>query len=161
MNHLAGEWLALAAGIKLIHVPYKGGAPAAAAIAAGEVQFGVAAIPGAMPHLKSGRTKVIGLTTAKRSTLDTTWTTPRDSGIPDVDVSIWVGLLGPKGIPQAIADKLNTEVRRTLESPEVLKRFADLGSETSGMSQSDFLARIRTDNKRYKLIVQRAGMKAE
>jgi tripartite-type tricarboxylate transporter receptor subunit TctC len=161
MNHLAGEWLALAAGIKLIHVPYKGGSPAAAAIAAGDVQFGVAAIPGAIPHIQSGKAKVIGLTTAKRSPLDRSWTTPRDSGVPDVDVSIWVGLLGPKGIPQAIVDKLNAEVRKTLEAPDVQKRFADLGGESAGMTQADFTARIRNDALKYKAIVQTAGMKAE
>src|SRR5687768_18491136 len=64
INHLAGEWLAQAAGIQLLHVPYKGGAPAAAAVAAGDVHFGVMAAPGAMPHIKSGRGKVIGITTA-------------------------------------------------------------------------------------------------
>ncbi len=67
INHLAGEWLAQAAGIQLLHVPYKGGAPAAAAVAAGDVHFGVMAVPGAMPHIKSGRGKVIGITTAKKS----------------------------------------------------------------------------------------------
>ena len=70
INHLAGEWLAQAAGIQLLHVPYKGGAPAAAAVAAGDVHFGVMAAPGAMPHIKSGRGKVIGITTAKKSPLD-------------------------------------------------------------------------------------------
>ena len=104
INHLAGEWLAQAAGIQLLHVPYKGGAPAAAAVAAGDVQFGVMAVPGAAPHIKSGRGKVIGITTAKKSPLDPSWATPRDAGIPDLDASIWVGLFAPKGTPQAIVD---------------------------------------------------------
>ncbi|TMI01985.1 MAG: tripartite tricarboxylate transporter substrate binding protein [Betaproteobacteria bacterium] len=81
INHLAGEWLAQAAGIQLVHVPYKGGAPAAAAVAAGDVHFGVMAAPGAIPHIKSGRGKVIGITTAKKSPLDPSWATPRDAGI--------------------------------------------------------------------------------
>ena len=161
INHLAGEWLALAAGIKLLHVPYKGGAPAATAIAAGDVPLGVVSIPGATPHLKSGRAKVIGVTTAKRSTLDSSWSTPRDAGIPEVDASIWVGLFAPKGVPQPIIDRLNSEVRRTLDSADVQKRFADTGSETVGMSSADFLARIKKDAERYKAIVKAAGIKPE
>src|SRR2546421_11467412 len=84
INHLAGEWLAHAAGIKLQHVPYKGGAPAAAAVGAGDVEFGVMAVPGAAPFIKSGRGKVIGITTAKKSPLDPSWPTPRDAGIQDL-----------------------------------------------------------------------------
>jgi tripartite-type tricarboxylate transporter receptor subunit TctC len=161
INHLAGEWLAQAAGIKLLHVPYKGGAPAAAAVAAGDVHFGVMAVPGAIPHLKSGRAKVIGITTAKKSPLDPTWATPRDGGIPDLDASIWVGLFAPKGTPQAIVDKINAEVRKTLDQPDVKKRFVDIGSETAGMSSADFLARIKNDAERYKVIVKAAGVKAD
>ena len=161
INHLAGEWLAQAAGIKLLHIPYKGGAPAAAAVAAGDVHFGVMAVPGATPHLKSGRAKVIGITTAKKSPLDPSWATPRDGGIPDLDASIWVGLFAPKGTPQAIVDRVNAEVRKTLDQPDVKKRYVDIGSETAGMSQADFLARIKSDAERYKLVIKAAGVKAD
>jgi tripartite-type tricarboxylate transporter receptor subunit TctC len=161
INHLAGEWLALAAGIKLQHIPYKGGAPAAAAVAAGDVHFGVMAVPGATPHLKSGRAKVIGITSAKKSPLDPSWATPRDAGIQDLDASIWVGLFAPKGTPQAIVDRLNAEVRKTMDQADVQKRFTETGSETVGMSSADFLARIKQDADRYKRVVQQAGVKAE
>ena len=161
INHLAGEWLALAAGIKLQHIPYKGGAPAAAAVAAGDVHMGVMAVPGATPHLKSGRAKVIGISTARKSPLDASWATPRDAGIPDLDASIWVGLFAPKGTPQAIVEKLNSEVRKTMDLPEVQKRFTETGSETVGMSSADFLTRIKSDADRYKRVVQQAGVKPE
>jgi tripartite-type tricarboxylate transporter receptor subunit TctC len=160
INHLAGEWLAQAAGIELLHVPYKGGAPAAAAVAAGDVQFGVMAAPGAMPHIKSGRGKVIGITTAKKSPLDPSWATPRDAGIPDLDASIWVGLFAPKGTPQAVVDRINKEVRATLALPEVQKSFIEkAGGEAVGMSPAEFLARIKSDAERYKRVVQKAGVK--
>jgi len=161
INHLAGEWLAQAAGIKLQHIPYKGGAPAAAAVAAGDVHFGVMAVPGATPHMKSGRAKVIGITTAKKSPLDPSWATPRDGGIPDLDASIWVGLFAPKGTSQAIVDRINAEVRKTLDQPDVKKRYVDIGSDTAGMSQADFLARIKSDAERYKAVVKAAGVKAD
>ena len=162
INHLAGEWLALAAGIKLQHVPYKGGAPAAAAVGAGDVDFGVMAVPGAAPFLKSGKGKVIGITTAKKSPLNPDWPTPRDGGIADLDASIWVGLFAPKGTPQAVVDKMNSEVRRTLDQPEVQKRFVEsAGAEAIGMSSADFLARIKSDAERYRRVVKAAGIRPE
>jgi tripartite-type tricarboxylate transporter receptor subunit TctC len=160
INHLAGEWLAVAMGAKMMHIPYKGGAPAAAAVAAGEVHFGVMAVPGATPTLKSGRGKVIGISSAKKSVLDPTWATPKEAGI-DVDASIWAGLFAPKGTPQAIVDKINAEVRKTLQQPDVEKRFNETGSETAGMSSADFLARIKKDAERYKVVVKAAGVKPQ
>jgi tripartite-type tricarboxylate transporter receptor subunit TctC len=159
INHLAGEWLAQAAGIQLLHVPYKGGAPAAAAVAAGDVHFGVMAAPGALPHIKSGRGKVIGITTAKKSPLDPSWATPRDAGIPDLDASIWVGLFAPKGTPQPIVERLNKEVRATLSDADVKRRFVDTGAEAVGMSPAEFLARIKADAERYRRVVQKANIK--
>lgn len=159
INHLAGEWLAQAAGIQLLHVPYKGGAPAAAAVAAGDVHFGVMAVPGALPHIKSGRGKVVGITTAKKSPLEPSWATPRDAGIPDLDASIWVGLFAPKGTPQAVIDKLNREVRATLADADVKKRFVDTGAEATGMTPAEFLARIKSDAERYRRVVRQAGVK--
>jgi tripartite-type tricarboxylate transporter receptor subunit TctC len=161
INHLAGEWLAVAAGIKVLHVPYKGGAPAAAAVAAGDVAYGVMAVPGATPHIKSGRGKVLGITTAKKSVLDASWQTPREAGIPDLDASIWSGLFAPKATPRLVVDRLNAEVRKTLEQPDVKKRFADSGYETAGMSSEEFLARIKREAERYRQVIQAAGVKPE
>ena len=162
INHLAGEWLALAAGIKLQHIPYKGGAPAAQAVGAGDVDFGVMGVPGAAPFLKSGRGKVIGITTAKKSPLDPSWATPRDAGIQDLDASIWVGLFAPKGTPQPVVDKLNGEVRKSLADPDLQKRFVESGgAEAVGMSSAEFLTRIKRDAERYGRVVKAANVKAE
>jgi tripartite-type tricarboxylate transporter receptor subunit TctC len=117
------------------------------------------AAPGALPHIKSGRGKVIGITTAKKSPLDPSWATPRDAGIPDLDASIWVGLFAPKGTPQAIVDRVNKEVRSTLSSEDVKRRFVDTGAEAVGMTPAEFLARIKADAERYKRVVQKAGVK--
>jgi len=161
INHLAGEWLAVAAGIKVLHVPYKGGAPAAAAVAAGDVAYGVMAVPGATPHLKSGRGKVLGITTARKSVLDASWQTPREAGIQDLDASIWSGLFAPKSTPRAVVERLNAEVRKTLDQPDVKKRFADSGYETAGMSSEEFLARIKREAERYRQVIQAAAVKPE
>ena len=161
INHLAGEWLALAAGIKLQHIPYKGGAPAAQAVGAGDVDFGVMGVPGAAPFLKSGRGKVIGITTQKRSPLDPSWATPKDASL-DVDASIWVGLFAPKGTPQAVVEKLNGEVRKSLADPDLQKRFVESGgAEAVGMTSAEFLSRIKNDAQRYARVVKAANVKAD
>ena len=161
VNHVAGEWLAYAAGMQLLHVPYKGGGPAATAVAAGEVPIGVVAIPGAIPHLKSGRVKVLGLTTGKRTSFGPDWLTPKEAGIGDVDSSNWVGLFAPKATPTAIVTRLHAEVVKTLEMPDTKRRIIDAGGEPGGMSQAAFLAKVRSDAERYRVVLRAANIKIE
>ena len=161
INHLAGEWIAHAAGIKLLHVPYKGGAAAAAAVTGGEVVVGIASVAGAIGHVQVGRVRVVGVTTAKRMRAYPDWPTPEEGGIPGVDASIWVGLFAPKGVPRQIIDRLNAEVLRTLDLPEVRAKYAELGSETAGMSPAAFRERIKKDLERYRTIVKASGITAE
>jgi len=155
VNQLAAEWLASAAGVKVLHVPYKGGAPAVAATASGEVVFTVAGIPGVIPHLQSGRVKVIGVTTAKRSPHGPEWPTPQEAGIPGVDASIWVGLFAPKGVPQAVVDTLYREVAETLKLPDVRSRYATMGAaDTIGMPSQSFRERIERDLATYRTVAR-------
>jgi tripartite-type tricarboxylate transporter receptor subunit TctC len=161
VNHLAGEWFALEAGAKLMHVPYKGGAPAVAAVASGEVPLGVVAIPAVMPHVQSGRVKVLGLTTAHRAAYNKDWVPATEAGVKNVDASNWVGLFAPKGVPSDVLAKLHTEVAKILAEPDVKKRFADAGAEVGGMSPNAFADRIRKDAARYKLVVKNGNIRAE
>ena len=161
LNHLAAEWLAQAAGIKLVHVPFKGGAAAATAVAAGDVPFGVSSIPGLLPHLKSGRVKVLAVTTGKRASFQPDWPTPAELGVGDIDATLWIGLFAPKGTPPAIIEKLDSEVRQTLQLPDVRSRFNDIGYEAVGAPPQEFMNRIKKDAARYKEIVRAAGIKAE
>lgn len=161
LNHLAAEWLSQAAGVKMIHVPYKGGAAAAGAVAAGDVPFGVSSIPGVAPHIKSGRVKVLAVTTAKRSPFHPDWATAAELGAGGVDASFWAGLFAPKGTPQAVVDRIDQGVRQTLQDPDMRKRYADAGFEAVGASSQEFLARIKRDAARFKEVVQSAGIKSE
>jgi tripartite-type tricarboxylate transporter receptor subunit TctC len=161
VNHLTGEWLGLAAGAKFLHVPYKGGAPAMTAVAAGEVPFGVAALSSALPQIKAGRVKVLALSTAKRSPLDQSWPTIQEAGVREVDTSIWTGLFAPKGVPQPIIDKIHAEVAKILEMPDVRERFASGGASTVGMKPAEFTAKIKQDAARFKDIVAKADVKPE
>jgi tripartite-type tricarboxylate transporter receptor subunit TctC len=162
INQLAADWLAAAAGMRILSVPYKGGAPAVAAAAGGEVAFTVAGIPGVTPHLKSGRIKVIGVTTAKRSPHGPDWPAPHEAGIQGVDASIWVGLFAPKGTPKAVIDKLYAEIVTTLKSPEVRERYATVGgAETIGMAPAEFHARIKRDLDGYRRVAREVGLKPQ
>ncbi|MGH8758319.1 MAG: Bug family tripartite tricarboxylate transporter substrate binding protein [Burkholderiales bacterium] len=161
INHLAGEWFAMEAGVKLLHVPYRGGAPAVAAVNSAEVPLGVVAIPAASPHLQSGRIKVLGLTTARRTPYNEEWAPAAEGGVKNLDASNWVGLFAPRSTPDAITKVLHAEVLKTLQQPDVVKRFAEAGATTGGMSSTDFVNRIRIDARRYKDIVQRANIRVE
>jgi tripartite-type tricarboxylate transporter receptor subunit TctC len=118
-------------------------------------------VPAILPHLKSGRIKVIGLTTAKRASTDPSWIPAQEAGIKNVDASNWVGLFAPKGTPPAIIDKLYREVLNTLKTDEVKKRFAENGAEIGGMPSAEFVARIEADATRVREVVQRANIKPE
>jgi tripartite-type tricarboxylate transporter receptor subunit TctC len=160
VNHLAGEWFSIESGAKLMHVPYKGGAPAVAAVASGEVPLGVVAIPAVMPHVQSGRVKVLGLTTARRATYNEAWAPASEAGVK-IDASNWVGLFAPKGVPPEVLARLHGEVSKILQQPDVKKRFADAGAETGGMSSAAFADRIRKDATRYKDVVKKGNIRAD
>jgi tripartite-type tricarboxylate transporter receptor subunit TctC len=161
VNQLAGEWAGLAAGVKFLHVPYKGGAPAATAAAAGEVAFGVAAISSAQSHIQSGRVKVLALTTAQRTPVNPDWPTLQESGVPQVDTSIWTGLFAPKGVPQPIVDKIYNDVVAVLQMPDVKEKFAAGGANVGGMKPAEFTAKLKQDLARFKDVVQKANIKPE
>jgi tripartite-type tricarboxylate transporter receptor subunit TctC len=162
VNHLASEWLAVAAGVKMLHVPYKGGAPAAAAVATNEVVWTIAGLPGVTPHLQSKRVKVLGITTAKRTAQTPNWMSAQEGGIPSVDASIWVGFFVPKGTPKAIVNKLYAVSVEALKFPDVKERFAVVGgAETIGMPPAEFHQRVKQDAERYRKVVKEVGIEPQ
>jgi len=162
VNHMASEWLAAAGGVKMLHVPYKGGAPAVTAVATGDVMFTVAGLPGVNPHLQGKRVKVIGITTAKRSPQVPDYPTAQEAGIPGVDAAIWVGLFVPKGTPAAIIKRLYEVSAEALKRPDVKERLAVVGgAEAVATGPDAFNARIRADAERYKKVAAQVGIKPE
>lgn len=162
VNHLASEWLAVAAGVKMLHIPYKGGAPAVSAVATNEVIWTIAGLPGVTPHLQAKRVKVLGTTTARRTAQTPDWQTAQEGGIPSVDASIWVGFFVPKGTPKSIINKLYSVSADMLKFPDVKERFAVVGgAETIGMAPKEFHARVKKDAERYRKVVQEVGIQPQ
>jgi len=161
INQLVFEWMGLVTGVKFLHVPYKGGAPAATSLAGGDVPLGVLAISSAAPFLQNGRIRVLAVTTAQRSGYNPEWPTLQESGVPDVDVSNWTLLMAPAGTPQPILDKLHDEVVRILDMPDIKQRFAAGGAVTVPSSAADLVARIKHDTAAFKTIVEKANIKVE
>lgn len=162
VNHMATEWLIAAAGAKALHVPYKGGAPAVAAVAANEVVFTVAGLPGVLPHLQAKRVKVLGITTAKRSPQVPDYMSAQEAGIPGVDASIWVGLFAPKGTPKEVLAQLYKASADVLTQPDVKKRYAAVGgAETTTMGSVEFTKRIRSELERYRKVGAQVGIEQQ
>ena len=162
VNHLATEWLINAAGAKALHVPYKGGAPAVSAVAANEVVFTVAGLPGVIPHLQAKRVKVLGVTTAKRSPQVPDYMSAQEAGIPGVDASIWVGLFAPRGTPKEIVTALYQASAAVLRLPDVKQRYATVGgAETTTMGTVEFTKRIRSELERYRKVAAQVGIQQQ
>lgn len=161
INHLAVEWLAIEAGIKLIHVPYRGGAPAATAIAAGDVPVGAVTISSAQSLMDAGKIKPIALMTKERpSFAPPDWPTLPQLGFP-VDAALWVGLFVPARTPPAIIARLDAAVARLLRDETVRKRLNELGTEAAALSGAAFVDRIRRDAARYARIIEQTGIRVE
>jgi tripartite-type tricarboxylate transporter receptor subunit TctC len=158
VNKIVLEWMALNTGTKFQHIPYKGGAPAAAALAGGDIPLGVLASSSAAPHVKSGRVRALAVTMGKRSKLNPEWPTLQEAGVKEVDASNWTALFAPKGTPQAIVDKLNAEVVKILNMPDVRERFAGGGVETIPSSAAELDKRVAQEFERFKVIVQKANI---
>jgi len=160
-NHLTIEQLELETGIKLLHVPYRGGAPAATAIAAGDIPLGLLAISSALPFLESKHIRVLAVTTSKRSSFNPEWRTLQEEGVPKIDASNWVAMFAPKNVPKPIIEKLHAEIQKILVTADIQNLFAVGGGDTMPMSIADFETRIKADTARFKNIVKEAGIQAD
>ena len=161
VNQVVIEWLGLNTGTKFQHVPYKGSAPAATAVAAGDIPLGMLASSSVAPLLATGRVRVLAVASATRSKLNPDWPTLQQEGVADVNASTWTALLAPKGTPQHIIDKLNAEVVKLLNMPDTKERFATGGVDTIPSSPAELAARITQDAAQFGAIVQKANIKPD
>jgi tripartite-type tricarboxylate transporter receptor subunit TctC len=133
MNHITGEQFAGKAGIKVLHVPYKDGSPAAAnGVMNGDVQFGIVGVASAVPFAQAGKMRFLAVTTAKRTSLAPDVPSLAELGIQGIDAAVRVGLYAPAGTPKNVIAKLNTEVNRILRDPGTQHQLANIGAEAYG-----------------------------
>lgn len=161
INQLLMEWMAVESGTSFSHVPYKGGAPSGAAVAAGDVQIGLLAVSSAMPHLKSGKVRMIANTAAVRSPIIADVPTMREGGVPNVDGTNYTLMLAPKGTPGDIIAKMNAEVTKILMSADIKEKLAAGAAVPIPSTPAQLAERIKRESAAFKLIVEKAKITAE
>jgi tripartite-type tricarboxylate transporter receptor subunit TctC len=160
-GHLAGELFKVDTGTDIVHIPYKGGAPATQALLAGDVQFMFDNLANATPQIKAGKLKALAVTTADRSKLAPDLPTMAEAGVAGFDISTWFGLLAPAGTPKDVVAKWNADVTRILNSPEMRERLTLLGAEAAPTTPEQFAAFIQRELAKYARIVKASGAKVD
>jgi tripartite-type tricarboxylate transporter receptor subunit TctC len=158
---LAGETMRQAAGLQLVHVPFKGVPEAVTAVLRGDVAFYFAPIPDAASQAEGGKVRMLAITSPTRSRDVPDVPTIVEAGVPSFKYASWFGLMAPKGTPKAIVDKINADVRDVLKMPEVVKRLSTLGSLPSPNSPDEFEAIIKSDQQVYAELLKNAGVQAK
>ena len=160
-THLMAELLQTHAGIKLNHVPYKGAGPALSDVVAGQVPATFTSMATAAPFAKSGRLRILGVTTSKRMAAFPDVPTFEESGVSGMVVEHWWGVMAPAGVPKAIIDKLRAAIVNAVNSPEVRERFTTLAVEPRTTTPEQFRALLESDVKRWAKVVKDAGIHIE
>lgn len=161
VGHLAGEMFARRAGITVVHVPYKGAAPAITDVMGGQVAIFFASAGGVMGQIEGGRVRAIAVTSAKRMARLPNVPTVAESGFPGFEATDWKGLVAPVGTPAAIVNRVNAEVVRALGTPEVTTRLAAEGSEAMGGSPEQFAQYLRDEATKWSAIIKDTGAKVD
>ena len=159
--HVASEYFLDAAKIKVLHVPYKGTGPAVQDTIGGQVQLVFGAVPVTLPHVKAGRLRALAVTTNKRIAAAPDLPTVEEVGYPGYEVTNWHGLVGPKGIPREIVERLNREIGEVVKSDDMKKNLTAEGLEPAGGTPERFGQILKSEMARWAKVVQQAGIKID
>lgn len=158
-SHLAAELFKLRTDLNLVHVPFKGGAPAAASLATGEAGLFYGSVPASMPLIKSGRAKAIAVTTPNRVRALPDVPTLAESGLPDLDIVVVYGFLAPRGVPKAIITKLNKEFGKILDEKSVVSRLEAFGLEARSSTPEEFGKLIKEEVSKWSGVAEKAAIR--
>ena len=161
LPHLSAAEFVRQAGIEMVHVPYKGNAPATADLLAGRIQLLSSSIGGLQPGLDAGTTRLLLVATKARLPYIPDVPTSAEAGIPDYLMTVWLGLVAPAGTPQPIVDRLHALVQGMLKDPAMVKRMAGAAIEVMPMSQRDFSSFVKNEYTRWQAIVKAAGVEPQ
>lgn len=159
--HLATELFKSMAGLDMVHVSYKGAAPATNELVAGQIQLSFASTPGVMPMVKAGKLTALAVTSAKRMTQLPEIPTLAESGLPSYEASVWYGLVAPAKTPQAIIVRLNTEINKILQDKSIRQKLLANDFEPAGSTPEQFDAYIRAETVKWAKVVKSSGAKAD
>jgi len=159
--HLMMALFANMANIKLIHVPYKGGAPLVTSLLSGETQSATATINTVLPHIKSNRLRPLGVTSDKPSALLPGVPTIAQAGVPGYEFNSWIGVFGPKNMPAALVDRLHGELEKVMKQPNVVKALADQALDPWPATQQQFAQRIKADYEKLAKVIKMTGVQPE
>jgi tripartite-type tricarboxylate transporter receptor subunit TctC len=159
--HVGMELFKLMTGTQMVHVPYKAAVTAITDLSAGRVQLMADNINSIGPHVKAGRLRGLGVTSAKRVPAFADLPTIAEAGVPGFDVSAWAGVLVPVGVPRSIVNRLNAEVNKALTAPGVSDKLPDLGLVVAGGTPEQFAAHIKREAARWADVVKRSGAKVD
>ncbi|MCC6210413.1 MAG: tripartite tricarboxylate transporter substrate binding protein [Burkholderiales bacterium] len=160
-NHLSGELFKIMAGVDMVHVPYKGAAPAMNDLIAGHVPVMFDGLTGVLPQLGAGRLRALGVTTLRRVPALPNVPTIDEAGVKGFEVMSWFGLYGPANIPAATLQKISTDVLAVLGTPEMKERFAKHGAEPGGFSQPDFTRFVEAEIDKWVRVIEQAKIAKE
>ena len=161
LQHFAGELFNHMAGVKIVHVPYKGTAAVVPAMLAGDVQVGFGTLFGVRPHLPTGRLRALAVTAGKRSAAAPELPTVAEAGVPGYEVDQWYGVITSAKVPAPIVRKLNAAINEALKSPDVVKRFSADGSTPQGSTPEQFNAHIRSEIAKWSKLVKEAKLELQ
>ena len=161
LSHLSGELLKSSARVDITHVPYKGMGQVLGDLVGGHVQFAIAPLAAVNPHIKGGKMRAIGVTSASRYPPLPDAPTIAESGVPGYEAINWFGLLAPSGVDRAIIQKLNAEVNRILQLPDVKEKLVNLGADPVGGSAEEFGRYIRADTAKWAKVMKDAGIQVK
>ena len=160
-SHLAGELFRSMARLELVHVPYKGAGAALIAVLGGEVQAAFFSIPSTLPHMKSGKLRLLGMGSARRSPLLPDLPTISEAGVPGYDATTWYGALAPARTPRAVVVRLNREIVQSLQSAEMRERLAVQGAESRAGTPAEFAAYLKSEIGKYARLAREMGVQPE
>ena len=160
-NHLAAELLSSMTGIKLTHVPYKGSGAALPALISGEVKLGFGPLLPAIPHVKAGRIKALGVTGLKRTSAAPDIPTVAEQGLPGFEVNSWYGVFVPAKTPKPVIAQLNRELNRILAQPDVKERLSRDGVDPAGSTPEQLNAIVQTEKKMWSKVIKEANIKVQ
>jgi len=160
-NHLAGEMLKAAAGLRIVHIPYRGSAPALQALLGGEVDLMFDLVATAVPHVKSGRARALVITAETRSPLLPDVSTVAELGMPSLELSAWFGVFGPRDLPTGIRERLAREVSQVVESAAFQERLQGFGAAPLKQTAAQFNDFVVRERERWAKLIKEASIKAD